>query len=750
MLLLISIILDNLFPISLTPSPQEFAQVITAEDGTPLRSFADKKGIWRYPIEISEISPLYIQALVNYEDQWFWYHPGVNLLSIFRAIIQNFKNTTIISGGSTLTMQVARLISPHEKTITGKIKQLLIALQLEWHFSKEQILNYYLNHAPFGGTVEGIQAASYTYLGKSSQELSHAEAALLAGLPQAPSRNRPDRHPDRAKLLRNKILDRMAKQSVWTTKIVKQAKLEPIIAQHNRQPIIAALLARRLTKQMTRKSALKTTINIDMQVGIEGLVSQYIMQLPAKTSAAVLVVENQSLKVKTYIGSADFADDNRFGHIDMIKSIRSPGSTLKPFLYGIALDEGIIHSESLLIDAPLSFDGYKPQNFSRGFSGPVSVSHALKRSLNIPAVQVLHQLNSNVFVSKLNNAGLKLTFNQNAKPNLSVILGGVGTTLETLVGTYTALANGGLTGKIRFLSTSPIKKRYLFSSGAAWIINHILSHQNTLAPNALSWKTGTSYGYRDFWSIGVTPKYTMGVWIGRPDGTPLPGHYGAYTASPLLFSIAEKLSQNSVIEQPKTVVENTICWPLGALESETKPTLCHEKKQAWILNNNIPLTLPNHKKNQWISNPVTIQINAKTNRVINDSCDVEQVREKEIALWPLAVEPWIAKDYHRKSQIGIVDSNCKNPITFTTNELKIAGLENNTKLRSAGASIKLPRIKLQAQGGQGKYYWFINAHLKYTVSNNKAVFHQFKSTGKFQITIVDETGHSDSINLEVL
>jgi len=748
--LAILLLLDTLYPISLKPRSQVFAGIITAENGTPLRSFADKNGIWRYPIKIEEVSSLYLQALINYEDRWFWYHPGINPWAICRALIQNIKHNRIISGGSTLSMQVARLISPNKRSITGKLKQILIALQLEWHYSKKQILGYYLNHAPFGGTIEGVQAASYTYLGKSAKELSHAEAALLSVLPQAPSRTRPDRHPKRALLARNKVVSRMANNSVWSKQVIEQALQEPIFVQHNIQPSIAPLLARRLRTKIIDAVALRTTIDFDMQVGIEAQVKHYVEHLPAKTSAAVLVVENQSLKVKSYVGSANFLDPVRFGHVDMVKAIRSPGSTLKPFLYGIALDEGIIHSESLLVDAPLSFDGYKPQNFSRGFTGPVSVSNALRRSLNIPAIQLLHHLSPELFVSRLKNAGLKLKFNHYAKPNLSVILGGVGSNLETLVGSYTALANKGLAGKVRFLANRPVRQRYLFSPGAAWIIQDILSNRNEQSPDNLSWKTGTSYGHRDFWSIGVTPTYTIGVWIGRPDGTPLPGHYGTHTASPLLFSIVENLPKQVFIKQPESVKDRTICWPLGGLESETKPALCHQKKNALILDNNIPLTLASHEKDQWETNPISIQTNAKTGLAINNTCNVEETRVKEIALWPLVIEPWIAKNFRRKQQIGVFDSSCKKQIIYSANTIKIEGLENNTKLRSAGASKALPRIKLQTQGGQGKSYWFINAHLKYSTSNNQAVYHQFKTAGKYQITVIDDAGHSDSINLEVL
>jgi len=745
-LLFLILILDISFPITL--NKQQFAKVITAEDGTPLRSFADEQGIWRYPIKLSEVSPLYIEALIQYEDRWFWSHPGINPFSITRALLQNLSNNRIVSGGSTLTMQVARLISPHSKSILGKIKQIAIALQLEVHFSKQQILTYYLNHAPFGGTIEGIQAASYTYLGRSAAELSHAEAALLTVLPQSPSRNRPDRHPDRALKVRNKVLRRLAEKKIWSKQIVNQALKEPVIAQHNTQSIIAPLLTRRLKYAMPKQSIINTYINIDMQLGIAELVKRHVQQLPEKTSAAVLIVENKTLKVKAYIGSADFFNNKRLGHVDMVSAIRSPGSTLKPFLYGLAIDEGLIHSQSLLINAPLSFNGYKPQNFSRGYTGPVSVSNSLIKSLNIPAVQVLYHLTPEIFVNRLKNAGLTLQLNQHAKPNLSVILGGVGSNLETLVGTYTALANQGLTGKIRLAENSPFLQQHLFSAGSAWIIQKILSEKSS--NNSLAWKTGTSYGHRDFWSIGVTPTYTIGVWVGRPDGTPLPGYYGAYTASPLLFSIVESLVKSSSFKKPDSVIKQPICWPLGGLESATNKDLCHEIKQAWILNNNVPVSLPSHEKKHWDSNPITIQISKKTGLTINNNCNIHSTIAKEIALWPMVIEPWVALKNQRNTQIGQFDLSCNTSTIHSVNEIKIIGLDNNTKLRAAGAAKQLPRIRLQTQGGQGKYYWFINGHLKFSANSTQILFYQFKATGKFQISVIDDAGHSDSINIEVI
>ena len=745
---------DKFFPISLKSSQQQYAQIIVAEDGTPLRAFADSNGIWRYPITLEEVSPLYLQALLNYEDRWFWHHFGVNPLALSRAVFQYIQHGKIISGGSTLTMQVARLIIPQSRSILGKIQQILRGLQLEVHYSKREILEYYLNHAPFGGTLEGVQAASYVYLNKSAQELSHAEAALLAVLPQAPSRNRPDRHPKKAQAARDKIIQRLATLGIWSKKEIDDAFIETVYAQRNQQPILAPLLTRRLRTKAIENKPLKTTIDYAMQQGFEALVSSYIKALPEKTSAAVLIVENSSLEVKTYIGSADFSDDSRFGHVDMITATRSPGSTLKPFLYGFALDEGLIHSESLLTDAPMTLEGYRPRNFSRGFIGPVSVSNALKRSLNVPAIQVLHHLGSDKFVSQLKNAGLHLAFNRTAKPNLSVILGGIGTTLETLVATYTALANNGLTGKLRFFSEQPKQQRYLFSEGSAWIIRQLL--QDDKQTQGLAWKTGTSYGHRDFWSLGVNNNYTTGVWIGRPDGTPMAGHYGSRTASPLLFTIAErltyhqKLSSKTHNKQPKNVTQADICWPLGELESYTPKALCHEKKQAWILNQTIPKTLPETGIAFGDSNPLSILINQETGLLVDSACTAKKTAIKTIALWPLAVEAWIPPSQHRVRQIGDYDKSCQHPPQFQQGHLKIEGLDDGAKLRSAGAANNLPLIKLKSSGAQGQVYWFINGELLYKVESSRTLKHQLEKTGNYQIAVTDEMGKTTSITIEVL
>ncbi|MFC1749829.1 transglycosylase domain-containing protein, partial [Pseudomonadota bacterium] len=340
-------LLNAVFP--LPPTDAQFARVVVAKDGTPLRAFADERGIWRYPITLEQVSPNYVEALINYEDRWFYHHPGVNPLALMRAAWQNITSDHLVSGASTLTMQVARLIDDSlmasgSRNLHGKFKQMFRALQLEWYYGKDEILTLYLNHAPFGGPVEGVQAASFTYFGKSATYMSDAEAALMAVLPQAPSRNRPDRYPNRAQAMRDKVLTRLATQQVWDEKRVEDAVKEPVWAQFYKQPMRAPLLSRRLVSEFPDKRVHHTTLDSNLQMGIADLIKNRIQGMPEGTSAAILVMENHSMAVRAYVGSGDFGDKTRFGHVDMIQAMRSPGSTLKPFVYGMALDAGLIHS----------------------------------------------------------------------------------------------------------------------------------------------------------------------------------------------------------------------------------------------------------------------------------------------------------------------------------------------------------------------------------------------------------------------
>ncbi|ANY15830.1 penicillin-binding protein 1C [Bordetella pseudohinzii] len=595
--------LDRAYP--LPPAGSAGARVVVADDGTPLRNYPSRDGVWRYPVRPAQVSPRYLQTLLAYEDRWFYWHPGINPWAMARAGWQWAAQGRIVSGGSTLTMQVARMLDPAlagqpSRSLRAKARQVWRALQLEIHYSKDDILALYLAHAPMGGIVEGVEMGARLWLGKSASDLSDAEAALLTALPQAPSRLRPDRHPETARLARDKVLARMQALSIWPADRVADARIENVVAPPLRARWLAPLAAQRLLAGRPRaQTVVASTLDADIQATVERMLLDRVDGLPPKVSMAVLVMDNDSLEVKAYAGSADFSDDSRYAHVDMVRAVRSPGSTLKPFLYAQALDDGLVHSESLLMDVPLSFGGYAPGNFQASFSGPVSVSQALQRSLNVPAVDLLDRVGPVRFASAMLNAGVRLRMPAGAAPNLSLILGGGGTTLEELVGAYRALAREGLAGQPRLSPDEPRRESRAMSAGAAWIVRDILEagghperplFQQGGAGPALAWKTGTSFGFRDAWAIGVTDRWTLGVWVGRPDGTPNPGFFGANVAAPLLRDVASALPAGppAARKRPGTVRAVVTCWPLGWRLDRAPGGVCPEQRAAWALNDTVP------------------------------------------------------------------------------------------------------------------------------------------------------------------
>ncbi|WP_199610798.1 penicillin-binding protein 1C [Flocculibacter collagenilyticus] len=756
-------LLDHAYPLNLPKHNQLFARVVVDEHDVPLRTFADEKGIWRYPIALPEVSPLYIEALINYEDRWFWSHPGINPFSLLRAMKQNVLSGRIVSGGSTLSMQVARILHPHERSMWGKLKQMMRTIQLEWHLEKAQILQLYLNTAPFGGTIEGVQAASFSYLNKSAKQLTHAEAALLAVLPQAPTRYRPDLHNQAAQQARDKVLQRLAKFGVWSQEVVDDAKLEQVYSFNFRPEEIAPLLSRRLLAFSDGQSVVKSTLNSDLQQAVKDVLTAYMSNQPKYSSAAVLVVDNHTSSVKAYVGTAAFADESRFGYIDMIQAVRSPGSTLKPFLYGLAMDEGLIHSHSLLADVPRSWGAYRPSNFNGAFNGPVSATEALQRSLNMPAVDLLARYGVNRFVAQLANAGLPLTIPQ-ASPNLSVVLGGAGTSLEKLVQAYSSLANQGMVSELRFLQNElakPKQSRRLLSVESAWVIQDALAKIrrpdsiNTLAVTApkqpLAWKTGTSYGHRDSWAIGVNKDYTVGVWLGRPDGTAMPGHHGRVTAGPLLFSVADLLGdQPESISKPENVEQAAICWPLGTLMHEQAPRFCQQQHMAWIINRVVPPTWHTADNDAWQSGIVTYWINADSGLSVTMDCNVASKRQQQVAVWPKVLEPWVSHNARRHQLLPELDDNCRNTALTQTVTLKITGVVPNSIFRKSGEMGQFPSVWLKSIGGAGDKNWYINGKYKYTTPANNSKEHILSSKGQQQIMVQDQQGNTDMVTINVL
>lgn len=750
---------DRLFPLPLPEDDQ--ARVVLAEDGTPLWRFADAEGVWRYPVTPEQVAPAYLQALLSYEDRWFYQHPGVNPLALGRAAWQNLRGGRVVSGGSTLSMQVARLLDPHSRSLSGKLKQLWRTLQLEWHLSKTEILTLYLNRAPFGGTLQGVAAASWAYLGKPPSQLTHAEAALFAVLPQAPSRLRPDRHPHAAQAARDKVLRRLAQFQVWTPTQLREALEEPVLLAPRREPSLAPLLARRLNTAHS-PALIRTTLDAALQRRLEDLLLGWRARLPERTSAAILVVEHETMAVRAYLGSVDINDPRRFGHVDMISAQRSPGSTLKPFLYGMALDAGLIHSESLLQDVPRRYGDYRPGNFAAGFSGPVAASAALATSLNLPAVQLLEAYGPKRFAGELRSAGVPLALPALAEPNLALILGGAGSRLEDLVGGYRALAHGGKSARLRLQPQDLLVERRLLSPGSAWIIRRILSGQarpdrdpraHLLQRPSLAWKTGTSYGFRDAWAIGVGPRYLIGIWIGRPDGTPVPGQFGLASAAPLMLQVHDLLVNRDrqrglplpVEEVPANVGVAAICWPLGQPLAKDDPN-CRRQRFAWTLDGTTPPTLQALDQPLGLGLQQNIWVNAQGLQV-GAACAGAQARS--VTLWPAPLEPWLPRRERRSARLPASDPACPPALPAAVAPLSIVGVREGDNLRRPAASREALQLKLSALGGSGRRWWFLNGQ-PLTDTAPEASFNQaFNQLGRQQLSVLDESGQTTRLEFSI-
>ncbi|MBP2296163.1 penicillin-binding protein 1C [Azospirillum rugosum] len=547
--------LDALFPPPLQRL-QDLSVTVTDRAGEPLRVFTNKAGAWRLPATADQVAPAFVDLLLAYEDRRFANHPGVDPLAVLRAAGQNLTAGRVVSGASTLTMQVARLLEPRPRTLRSKLIEMARAAQLEWRYDKRAILGMYLTLAPYGGNVEGIRAASLTLFGKPPTELPPAEAALLVALPQAPSLLRPDRAAERARAARDKVLDRAVLAGALSPRAAAEAKQDPVPAAKLPLPASAPHLADALRGAHPGQAVVASTLDGVLQRAVEAMTRREAETLHERAGLAVLVVDNRTRSVLTWVGSPDFLDERRQGPIDMVRAVRSPGSALKPFIYGLGFDEGLIHPLTQVADVSTRFGAYAPRNFDRGFSGDLTIAEALQRSLNVPAVLVLDRVGPMRFTEALRRAGATLVMPPGtAEPGLPVALGGASISLLDMAALYAGLARDGMVAPLRADPTAPEgASNRLLSPAAAQQVRAILEGappptgvvqdqgQQALGPIAL--KTGTSYGFRDAWAFGVTERFTVGVWVGRPDGTPSPDRYGRNTAAPLLYRVYDLLPRD--------------------------------------------------------------------------------------------------------------------------------------------------------------------------------------------------------------
>ncbi len=528
------------------PPPLEAAGIVSREvldaDGQLLRAFATPDGLWRLKTTVNDVDPQFLRMLVAYEDQRFREHSGIDILALGRAALQFVSNGRIVSGASTLSMQVARLIEPREqRSISAKLLQIARAIQIERRLSKDQILDLYLSHAPYGGNLEGVRSASLAWFGKEPKRLSVGEAALLVALPQLPEKRRPDRNHAAAETARQRVLTRMAVADVIGEGEAERAAMTAIPTRRLQLPAYAAHLAEIALRKQPTAAKHQTTLRRTVQRGLEAVARDGATKLGPRVSVAMIMADARTGEIIGEVGSADYFDASRSGWIDMTRINRSPGSTLKPFIYGLAFEEGLVSQETIIEDRPADFFGYRPRNFDMSYQGDVSVRQALQLSLNVPAIRLLDVVGPARLMVRFRRAEVKPVLPAGEAPGLAIGLGGVGLTLRDLVQLYAGLANrgfpvrlgDGITGMAGLIDGEP-----LLSPVSAWHVSDVLSA--VLPPagsrqRGIAYKTGTSYGYRDAWSVGYDGRYVLGVWVGRPDNGAVPGLTGYGSAAPILF-----------------------------------------------------------------------------------------------------------------------------------------------------------------------------------------------------------------------
>jgi len=516
-----------------------------------LRAFPTDNDTWRLPTRAKAVDPLYLAMLKASEDQHFDQHVGIDPFAAVRALGQALRHGQIISGASTLNMQTARLLEPKPRTFSAKLDEAARALQLSLLFGRAGVLDIYLSLAPFGGTLEGVTAASLAWFGHSPDKLTPAEAALLVALPQSPERLRPDRHPEAAKAARNRILQRMETRGLLAPDVVAAALNEDVPRFQRALPRHAPHLSEGLVAGV-HGQILRTHIDGALQRNLEALGQSWRSKLEPGSDLAVVMLDGNRLIA--HLGSADWASRQ----LDLSRAVRSPGSTLKPLIYALAFDDLALHPATLMDDMPQRFGDWQPHNFDHEFHGTVTAREALQRSLNIPAVQALERIGPARFAALMQRCGARLEFPTRDDPGLPLALGGVGIRLIDLAMLYAGLGQGGLLKPLDILqntsatapATTPLAQRFVDSTAAQVVLDilenspmpeGVASIRGAQRPRRVAFKTGTSYGYRDAWTVGVSAQYTVAVWVGRADGGAAPGSVGRLTAAPLMFKAFDLL-----------------------------------------------------------------------------------------------------------------------------------------------------------------------------------------------------------------
>lgn len=746
--------LDMIFPFPEHKLHSATATVVYDRDHKALRIFLPADGARRMHTNISKVSPVLIRSLLASEDGWFSYHPGINPVSVLRAAISNLLAGRIVSGASTIPMQIARMATPEPRTFSAKLKESFRALQLKLHHSNDELLEIYLNMLPFGGNIEGVAAASHFYFGHDPSTLSLAESALLTTLPRGPAFYDPLRHPQQAKLGRNHVMDQLEEHGVFPTAEVTRNKKVPLPTAILPVPLKAPHFSRMVLERNGLSPEIVTTLDYKLQQTASERLKEYVSSLRNEDidNAACVIIHIPTREIRALVGSADFFEKGYGGAINLAETKRSPGSTLKPFLYALAMDKGLVVPATFLYDIPVDFSGYSPENYDRTWSGQVEMREALSRSLNVPAVKTLARTGVTDFITLLKKGGLTTLDKKPMEYGLPLVLGGCEVKLTELTNLYASLADSG---KYRPFKITPSVKNIssqLFSPEASWMTLQMLSKVSRPEMNdtwmltsdmpETAWKTGTSFGHRDAWAIGISGDYAVGVWVGNPDGRPRKGISGASHAGPLLFDLLRITSPGGKLPQKPDgpgITEIEVC----AHSHQLPGPFCTERITIQTLSGKTQLKPCEYCKQ--------IFIDPKSGFRLSGEClDRKKLKKMIIRTLPPQLARWRAENNMEVPIIPPLAPDCD--LIPAGNAPKIVSPASTTPyLLRKDTPLRYQQIglKADAEADSGILYWFLDGRLVKKGEFNQKLFTEVEA-GNHKISVTDSLGRTDSIVFEVL
>ena len=755
-------------PTVLFSSP--YSTIIEDKNGHLLSATIANDGQWRFP-ESKKVPQKFKQCILLFEDEYFYYHPGVNPLSIGRAIWQNTSRRKRISGGSTLTMQTIRISGKSKRrNIFQKSIEIIKALRLELRCSKDEILKMYVSHAPFGGNVVGLEAASWRYFGRSSEKLSWSESATLAVLPNSPSLIYPGKNALKLVKKRNRLLFKLKNKGIIDNLTYQLAILESIPGAPFSLQNITPHLYLRITNDGLSGQKIKTSLDIYIQKRAEAVINRYHNALKTNGvyNACTIIIDVKKGKVLSYIGNTNVKEKEHGGEVDIIDAKRSYGSLLKPMLYSFAIDDSKIAPQMLLPDYPMIFDGYEPQNFFGTFDGIVPANEALTRSLNIPFVKLLQDYGIERFHYKLHSVGFKSIDKPASHYGLSIILGGAESTLWEMTSVYASMARVLTNFKVfngkylhsdfdapSYLFHSPVKDTVysstpIISAGALWYTMKAMLDVNRpdlennwkgfATANKISWKTGTSVGCRDAWSIGVTPEYAIGVWVGNADGEGRAGLQGITTSSPIMFELFGIVNNKSWFSEPEwSLKEGTICKESGFLAGQ----YCDNKMVIRVPKSTLKSKVCKYHK--------TVNFDKTGKFRVNSICEsVFDMKIKNCFVLPPIVEWYYHKHHPDYQTLPVFKSGCESQ--SDAHNMQFIYPRSFSKIfipREIDGQKGKAVFELAHRKSSIKVYWHLDGvYIGYTKN-----IHQMPlapPNGKHQLSVVDENGEMLDMQFEVI